>query len=125
MTNLVIQSNGVSRVQWVNPTNLGSTFTADVRRSSKNVGKVVVHQINSLVATNRSVALPVPVGCEDPCVPLNKEDIAIRTTISGSAESKVAIAAALSDHIANLNTLYSGMGLSIGIIKRDATVIDT
>lgn len=124
MTNLIIQQNGVNRVVWVNPLNLGSTTTADVRRNSKKIGPYSVHQINSLVATNRAVAYNPSPDCEDACVVPPKEDIAIRTTISGSAENADAIALALTDHIANLNTLFSGSGLRLGIIKRDATLTE-
>lgn len=121
MPQYAVQYNGATRVEWIDPVRPSSKLTVSVNRQNKTISGVALNNISSLIATAYSSSVPLPAGCKDTCLsPVEK--IAIRTTISGSAESAATVKQILTSHIDALNELFKNTGLALGFINRDAVL---
>ncbi len=98
--NMRLQLTSGTSLTWVDPNDFRSTFRINLNVNQKVAGAVSVYNARSEVITNRA-PLVVIEGCTDACS-VNRENISIRTTISGSVENKAAVLAALLDHLHNL-----------------------
>ena len=92
--NMRLQLTSGTSLTWVDPNDFRSTFRINLNVNQKVAGTVSVYNSRSEVITNRA-PLVVIEGCTDACS-VNRENISIRTTISGSVENKAAVLAALS-----------------------------
>ena len=95
-----LQLSQAGSLTFVDPTDFRSTFRITQKVNTKAAGSVTVYNSRSEIITNTS-PLVVIAGCTDACS-VNRENVSIRTTISGSVENKATVAQALADHLINL-----------------------
>lgn len=90
-------SRNATEIRFANPDAFYDTVTVKAAVQPKKAGSVTVFNTNSAINVQRTVTLPLPAGCTDKCAPLNQEKIALRFSLSGSTQSKVAIKQMIAD----------------------------
>ena len=109
-------SQGVKDVVFANPLDITNTFRAVVSMAPKRVGQNTFTNVRSEAIS----AVRIPIMDENCCGPTGYDVIAIRSSISGSLENKVAVVAAVNQHIANLQAVLSD--ITSGFVPYDATL---
>lgn len=116
MPNLRKTSQGVKDVVFANPLDITNTFRAVVAVAPKRVGQNTFTNVRSEAITARRIAIMD----ETCCGPVGYDVIAIRSSISGSLENKAFVAAAVEQHIANLQVILSD--IISGFVPYDAVL---
>lgn len=89
MTTLRLSSRNANQLTFVDPDSFNNTVNVSVNVQPKKAGSRTVHNVNASFNAQSVVTLPKPPGCEDVCMPLDQERLAIRFSLSGSTSSKV------------------------------------
>lgn len=107
-----LQTQNANMVRYADPDAFFNTVTLKISVQPKKAGARTVYNASSAINIERTVNLPVPVNCADPCIVTDQEKLALRFSLSGSTQSKIAVGQMIDDFISVLsqkrNDLVSG-----------------